>query len=460
MNELIDQSVVTLAEAIRQKKVSSREVVSAYLGRIEAVNPRLNAVVRLLPEQALKQAQEADEALARGQLTGPLHGVPMTIKDSLDTAGVITTGGTEGRRYFVPEQDATVVARLKAAGAILMGKTNTPQLTLNFETNNTIFGRTVNPYDETRTCGGSSGGAAAIIASSGSPFDIGSDYGGSIRLPAHFCGIAGIKPTSGRVPRTGHIIPFASGAADAFQQIGPLARKVADLGLLLSIIAGPDWMDPAVVPMPLGDSAAVDLKQLKVVFFTDNGAATPIPEIIQTVNTVALALQQEGLAVEEKCPERLDESWAVWLHTHFADGGGGVREILRNSGTPQDQWNDERLSQWAAKDTAEFGLRLRETDRFRSRMLQFMAPYDVMLCPVNANVALPHGTTYQHSAGYSYTITHNITGWPGVVVRAGTSSEGLPIGVQILAKPWREDVALAVAQLIETLFGGWQPPAL
>src|SRR5262245_57980307 len=232
---LIYASATALAQAIRSKKVSSEEVVNAYLQRIEAVNPQLNAVVQLTADTALKQAREADAALARGDSKGPLHGVPMTIKDSFDTAGVISTGGTKGRALFLPSQDAAAVARLRQAGAILMGKTNTPELTLSFETDNLIYGRTNNPYDLSRTPGGSSGGAAAIIAAGGSPLDLGSDLGGSIRLPSHFCGIAGIKPTSGRVPRTGHIPSFDIGPLEAWMQVGPMARFVEDLILTLPI---------------------------------------------------------------------------------------------------------------------------------------------------------------------------------------------------------------------------------
>lgn len=461
MDEIINRSVVDLARAIRDKEVSSEEVVQAYLVRIEAVNPKLNAVVQLVAEQAIVSAKEADAALAKGDIKGVLHGVPMTIKDSLDTAGVISTGGTLGRAHFIPRKDATVVARLKDAGAILMGKTNTPELTFSFETDNLIYGRTNNPYDLTRTSGGSSGGAAAIIASGGSPFDIGSDYAGSIRLPSHFCGIAGIKPTSGRVPRTGHILAYAAGAADSFQQLGPMARTVADLAFLLPIISGPDWLDPAIVPMPLNDPKAVDLKRLRVVFHTDNGTATPTPAIIQTVKNVIQALQDIVLSVEEKRPERLTETWTLWNGLDNADGGKGAIEILRQAGTTQTyNYNLDEIPEETAHSAEEFGRRLREVDLFRSQMLQFIAPYDVLICPVNANVALKHGTVKDHVDGFSYTATYNLTGWPGVVVRAGTSPEGLPICVQIVAKPWREDVALAVAQFVETTFGGWQPPPL
>jgi amidase len=198
--------LAALADGLRRGELSSEAVTRAYLDRIEAVNPRLNAVVQLRREAALAEARAADRAPKEGR--GALHGVPVTIKDSLDTAGIVSTGGTKGRAAYVPEADATVVRRLRAAGAIVMGKTNTPDLTLSYETDNLVYGRTSNPFDVARTSGGSSGGACAIVAAGGSPLDVGSDTGGSIRLPAHFCGIAGLKPTAGRVPRSGHIIDY------------------------------------------------------------------------------------------------------------------------------------------------------------------------------------------------------------------------------------------------------------
>src|SRR5438105_1821797 len=246
MDELMYASATAIAQAIREKRVSATEVVEAHLQRIAAVNPALNAVVQVAGARARLEALAADQALARGELRGPLHGVPMTIKDSLDTAGVISTGGTKGRATMVPGQDATVVARLRAAGAILLGKTNTPELTLSGETDNLVYGRTNNPYDLARTPGGSSGGAGAIVTSGGSACDIGSDTGGSIRLPAHFLGMAGIKPTSGRVPRTGHYVPVGMGAVDALQQLGPMERSDEDLMLRFLIIAGGYWLAPAV----------------------------------------------------------------------------------------------------------------------------------------------------------------------------------------------------------------------
>ena len=464
MEELIYQSAAELAQKIRDKKVSAVEVVDAHLRRIEEVNPRLNAMVQIVPERARAEARVADRALARGDVKGPLHGVPMTIKDSLDTEGIISTGGTKGRASFIPEEDSTVVARLRSAGAILLGKTNTPELTMGpGETDNLIYGRTNNPYDLSKTPGGSSGGAAAIIAAGGSPLDVGSDTGGSVRMPTHFSGIVGLKPNSGRVPRTGHIIPFGLGAVDSLTQNGPMARFVEDLALTLPIIAGVDSRDPAIVPMPLGDPKAVDLKSLRVAVHADNGIMTPTPEIVDAVNRAAAALGDIGVRVQEDLPGAILGSSGLIKSLLSADGGAYVRRLLERAGTTEvHPWTLKRLDEAKPMEIGDFTALLEEVDRFRSTMHTFMQNYDVILCPVSAFAALPHGSTKdeQVQKGFSYTHTYNITGWPSAVVRGGTSSEGLPIGVQVVARPWREDVALAVAQYLETTLGGWQRPPL
>ena len=460
MDELIYQSATSLAQLIRDKSVSSEEVVKACIARINEVNPKLNAVVQLVVDRALDEARAADAALARGDINGPLHGVPMTIKDSFDTAGVISTGGTKGREFFVPEQDATAVARLRAAGAILLGKTNTPELTLYFETDNLIYGRTSNPYDLSRTSGGSSGGAAAMIAAGGSPLDIGSDFGGSIRLPSHYCGITGIKPTSGRVPRTGHIISFDAGAVDTFQQVGPLARFVEDLILTLPIISGVDWHDPAIVPMPLEDPGAVDLKRLKIAFHTDNGIVTPTPETVEVVRAAAMTLSGAGATIEEDRPSGIEQTLDMHMQLARGDGRAWIDRLLQRYGTTETSPPLARYDKSWTLSVAEYSDLIARWDMLRSTMLSFMQQYDVILCPVNAYPAVAHGTGIDHYNGLSYTATYNLTGWPAAVLRGGTSPEGLPIGVQVVARPWREDVALAVARHLETSLGGWQRPTL
>lgn len=461
MDELIYASATTLAKAIRTKEVSSQEVVDACLARIEAVNPRLNAVVQVTADAARDQARAADAALARGEIRGPLHGVPMTIKDSLDTAGVISTGGTTGRRSYTPAQDATVVARMRAAGAILLGKTNTPELTLSIETDNLIYGRTNNPYDLSRTPGGSSGGAAAIVAAGGSPLDLGSDTGGSIRQPAHFCGVAGLKPTSGRVPRTGHIISFDVGALEMLTQIGPVARFVEDLSLVLPIIAGEDWRDPGVVPMPLGDPRAVDLKELRAAFYVNNGVASPTSETVATVRAAAHALSDAGIATAEDRPAEVEGAVGLWLELALADGAAWVRQLLAKAGTSQvHPVLRKRFLEREAIPAAQFSGLLTRWGRIRGAMLSFMKSYDVLVCPANAYPAMLHELAYEQAIGWSYSRIYNLTGWPVAVVRGGSSPEGLPIGVQIVARPWREDVALAVAGHIERALGGWRRPAI
>ena len=281
LDDVVCASASTLAAAVRDGDVSSVELVDACLRRIDAVNPRLNAVVQLASDSARAAARTADAARAGREPLGPLHGVPATIKDAFDVRGVVSTAGTAGRASHMPDADATAVARLRAAGAIVLGKTNLPELSLAFESNNDIYGRTANPYDQSRTCGGSSGGEAAIIAAGGSPLGLGTDAAGSIRVPAHFCGVAGLKPTRGRVPMTG-AFPPPLGHTASLWHAGPLARRVEDLALALSIISGPDGRDPTCAPVPLRSSADLDLPRLRVAVHTHNGIAAPTPETVAT----------------------------------------------------------------------------------------------------------------------------------------------------------------------------------
>ena len=462
MSEIVFSSARELVRRIKDGELSATEAVQAHLNRIRDINPKLNAVVQLVEERALKEAQAADEAQASGKVLGPLHGVPITIKDSLDTEGVVSTGGTTGRATFVPEEDATVVARLRSAGAIIIGKTNTPELTLAGETDNLIYGKTNNPYDLARSPGGSSGGAAAIIAAGGSPLDIGSDTGGSIRGPAHFCGIAGIKPTSGRVPRTGHIVPYGLGALDSLTQLGPMARFVDDLTLVLPIIVGPDGKDPAIVPMPLLSPDDVDLHSLRIAVHSDNGRVTPVAEMTEAVYSAAKVLEDAGCKITETMPESLKHATELYDRLNGADGKAWVRRLLNKAGTSEAGWLIERdFRTTAAISSAEFSELLEELDEYRSAMLGFMHGYDAILCPGGALPALPHGTTYHEPySDYSHTSAYNLTGWPGAVVRGGTNADGMPLGVQVVAHPWREDVTLAVTRYLEDVLGGWQSPPI
>ena len=275
MDRLLFQSAANLAQLIRSKEISSEELVRAHLDRIQEINPKLNAVLKLRAEEAIREARGADAAVAAGQTNGrPFLGVPMTVKDSFAVKGTVTTSGTLGRVSHFPDKDAASVAFMRAAGAIVLGKTNVPELCLAFESDNLIYGRTNNPYDVSRTSGGSSGGEAAIVAACGSPFGLGSDAGGSVRLPAHFCGIAALKPTSGRLPKTGHFMP-PGGTLDRLWQVGPMARFVEDLALALPVLAQPDYEDASFVPMAIRPPETVDLAKLHIASYTDNGIVPP-----------------------------------------------------------------------------------------------------------------------------------------------------------------------------------------
>ena len=389
-------SLTNIVRAIREREVSASEVLEAHLARIDEVNPTLNAVVQMSAERARVEAAEADAAIARGDDLGPLHGAPITLKDSHDTEGIVTTGGTLGRKDFVPDADSTVAARLRAAGAILMGKTNTPELTLSGETDNLVYGQTRNPFNPERTPGGSSGGAAAMVSAGGSPLDMGSDTGGSIRLPSHFSGICGIKPTAGRVPRTGHIVPWGMGALDAWTTIGPMTRYVEDLMLALPIISGPDGVDPFIAPVPLRDPADVDLSSLRIAWYSDvEGYLEPDEDTRATLEAAVTALGERVASVEPDTPPALAEYVDLWPRVGGGDGRAWVQRMLDKWGTTEESpFLKQGFDTIEPTATDEFTKSLERQDQFRSEMLQFIQPYDAIVAPVAARPAPEHGQTY------------------------------------------------------------------
>ena len=475
-DELIFMSATKIAQLLRSKQISATEAVEAFIRRQTAVNDKLNAVVTNCFERARAEAKALDAKAARGEFAGPLHGVPITIKDSLDTEGVVSTGATMGRQQYVPKKDATVVARVRKAGAILLGKTNTPEFTLGglsgiSTASNLLFGGSHNPYDLTRSTSGSSGGAGAIVAAGGAAFDIGSDWGGSIRGPAHNNGIAGIKPTSVRVPRTGHIVDYG-GVFDLWQQLGPLCRRVEDLALITPIISGPDFHDASCAPVPWPDPAKVDVKKLKVAFCVDNGAVDRAATDDDTKNTVRQAakwLEAVVTSVNEDAPtEILQALNAARMQLTSGDAWAFYKRLADKWGTKNfSPAVKERMVGMKPISTAEYVEAWEKQDECKSRMLDWIKAYDVFVCPVANKPAQPidqEPNTPGFGApgtGWQYTGVFNSTGWPSVVVRCGSSADGkLPIGVQVVAAPWREDLCLAVASYLESKSGGWKRPPI
>jgi amidase len=450
MHDILALSGTEQARLIREGAISSAELIAAHLARIDEVNPKLNAAIEIF--------RQPDS----GKLTGPLAGVPFSIKDSIEVAGTVCSAGTLGYRNNTPSaHDATLVARLRAAGAIPIARTNLPDLLFAFESDNLIFGRTNNPYNLDRTSGGSSGGEAALIAACGSPFGLGSDAAGSVRLPAHYCGIATIKPTSGRLARTGHVPP-AGGWIEMLWQIGPMARRVEDLWTMMPILLGPDGADRTIIPMPFAGRVDHALSNLRVAFFTDNGILAADADTKATVTAAATALTGAVQSIEERRPPLIERSYDLEMQLLGIDGGDGLRAFIKSIGSHR---THPLLEGWLSKlnpcrtNVAGFARFWTALDEFRAAMYGFLDSFDILLSPVSFSPAVPHGTSVADDIfpGFSYTMAHNLTGWPAAVVRCGTSRDGLPIGVQIAAAPWREDIALAVAEYLESACGGWQP---
>jgi amidase len=404
---------IDLAASIAAREVSAVEVVQAHLDRI---SPDVNAFAFVDAEGALDAA--------RDPLPGPLSGVPFTVKDTFSVAGWPLVMGDPARAGERAVADATVVSRLRAAGAILVGKTNCPPYGGGIETDNPVTGRTSNPYAPERTPGGSSGGEAAAIASGASAFGIGTDSGASVRLPAHFCGLAALKPTAGRVPLTGVVDDLGpvGSLSDPRTQVGPLARSVADVALLLSLIAGPDGRDGGVAPVPARPPGLV--RGLRVALLVDDGLAPPDADTRNVLALAAAALEDAEALVEEAAPPGGGHALTIEVWSSYGDGAIAY-DLLR-------RW-----------------------DAYREAMLGFGEGFDLILSPVFPSAAPRHGEIANLT---SYTTSHSLTGWPAATVRCGTSSEGLPIGVQVAAHPWRDDIALAAALALETALGGYSEP--
>jgi amidase len=459
-----EPTATELVARLRGREVSSRELAEAYLARIAAVEPALNAVAHVDAEATLAAADAADRALARGE-PGDVLGLPVSVKDSIAVAGMPCRSGSWARADHVPAADATVVARLREAGAVVLCKTNTPEYTWSTETDSAVAGRTNNPYDLARTCGGSSGGEAALHAVDASPVGVGSDGLCSIRVPAHFCGTVGLRPTVGLVPETG-VWPTTkdTGMLD-MSTLGPLGRSVEDLAMVLRVIAGPDGGDPFVSAAPIGDPATVDVRALRVGFSESDPEVRATDGTRAAVRRAADALATLGAHVEETTPPPLDDAVDLAFSMMAADGGARAREDLAPaSGRHVAQVSDllHGLEPLAMTADEFFRLMRRWSER-RSLLRRFVAGYDAVLCPVVAGPAPLHGRRPSDDGEladyreFGYSFAYAVAGVPGAVVPAGTE-RGLPIGVQVLAPAYRDHVALAVASALEEALRGVVPP--
>lgn len=457
MRNPLELTASELAAAIRDRHLTATDVLEAHLERIAQVNPALAAIVTMDADAARTRAREADRAIAHGEVWGPLHGVPFTLKDCHATAGMRTTVGFPPLADHVPEHDGAVAARMKAAGGILVGKTNVPPLLGGPYTDNPIFGRTRNPWDLARTPGGSSGGAAAAVAARMIPCDIGSDAIGSVRLPAHFCGLFGLKPSERRISLAGHHcfgdVPGAPRTWRSICTVGPLARSVEDLQLLFGLLAGPDGRDTDVPPLPLTPVDTPPLRSLRVAWARTFPTLPVARELADAVERLSIELQRAGAQVEEVLPD-LDWPAAMenmWTTIQLV---GGSPEPLKEEPTPP------RIVQLvAALEARDHSIRAFDA---------FMSEHDVLLLPAALSTAFVHapagapidvdGTEVPFRMWPQHCAMFNMTGQPAIVLPHSLGAGGLPIGVQLVGRRWQDERLLAAARAISALTGAFRPP--
>ena len=458
-----------LAAMIRARDVSAVEMVDAFIERIESVNHGVNAVVTIVEERAAREAEDSDRRLAgKGELR-PLEGLPITIKDSIITEGIRSTWGMKIFEHHVAAQDAPTVARLRAAGAIIIGKTNTPEMTMDYDCDNPVFGQTNNPWNRERVPGGSSGGEAASLATGMSPLGLGSDYRGSIRVPAHFCGIVGLKPTWGTIPGSGHMAPSVAAPPPLAHMatIGPMARYVDDLTLAYNIVKGPHPGAPYTVPTPEAHPEKVDLKKIRCAIFTDACDVPVTSDTRAAIERAGRELQKMGILVEAVKPP-IDEGERLWWAFNGADGNQLIAEVFGEGLKLSRERLRNLLAVTEGKSAAEFFKISMERDAWRVQLAEFMERYPIILGPTFCVTAFKHGATEVEIEGKKY--QHYLAGWPvawgncaglpGVVVPCGKDRDGLPIGLQIVGRAFGEETVLAVAKAAETVLGGYQKPPL
>jgi Asp-tRNA(Asn)/Glu-tRNA(Gln) amidotransferase A subunit family amidase len=461
-------SIAEAHEKLQKKQISPIELASAHLERIHALQPKLNAFVHFDAESAIARARNLEGALARSETLPPLAGVPMTVKSCIDVAGWPCPAGSLLRKDYVPVADAPLVARLEAAGAILLGNTNTPEFLMAYETDNLLNGKTSNPWNLAYSAGGSSGGEAAALASGCSMGGVGSDGGGSIRTPAHFCGICGLKPTPGRVPATGHF-PLCAGAFAWIGVVGPMARTVADLRAIFHVIQGPDPGDPLSSPVPAQEIASSELRGMRIGILENAELGRATPETLSTVRRAAQLLCDLGFRLEPVKLDKLDRALELWWYFF----GPVVGSAIRRSTEEQESLLSPILCEYLGVATAEslgtldtFQNACTERDMLRAGILRQLRDIPILLSPVSTAPAFKHGAgsclpgnPYDYRDTMRFCQWLNLAGFPGLSLPLGQSPAGLPINVQLIGRPYEEDLLLAVGEMLEQARGPWQAPA-
>jgi len=453
-------SLSEMAQRIRQRRLSPVELAEAHLRQIEKHNPKLNAFVGLFADEARQVARDREAELARGREPGPLHGVPVTVKDSFDVAGVPTLCGSRLREGHRAARDSTAAARLRAAGAVLLGKTNCPEFLMNYETDNYVTGRTNNPWDLERTPGGSSGGEAAAIAAFCSAGGVGSDGGGSIRVPAHFCGIVGLKPTPGRVPATGHY-PEIAHPGGLLGVAGPLARTVADVRLLFSVLAGHDPLDPFSAPVPLREMPSGDVR---IGAMEQLGGVPVEAPIREAVRGAASLLRSLGHTVEPFASPVLERAAELWKFFFQELPLTVMRDLLAGQ-RDKIHWSGAEMFEQVMDKPEPSGKQVLENlvarDKLRARLLGQMEEHRVLLWPACGVVAFRHRQrrweTPERTIDYGEAMRPltpvNLLGLPAVVLPFQVTPGDLPVGIQLVGRPYEEELLLELAARLEEARG-------
>jgi amidase len=461
MSEIWELSATELAQRISRRELSSIEVVNAHLARINAVNPSLNAIVRVLADEARAAAALADRRLAAGENLGPLHGVPFTVKENIDMAGLPTTWGVPALAQAVVPMDAPVVERMRAAGAIPIGRTNLPDMALRVHTVSSLHGLTRNPWHPERTAGGSSGGEASALASGMSPIGLGNDIGGSLRNPANACGIASIRPTAGRVPDAGYV-PREDHllAAQLMMVQGPMARRVGDVRLGLRILMGVHPRDPWSIDAPFEGPPLP--RPLRVAVVTEPPGGSTHPAVAATVRRAARALADAGYEVEEVCPPRYEDAISCWARLIMGDFASVLEPLVQIMGADAVTFlNTANRGVPPLADTKAFSDLMVERHGIARAWSIYMADKPLLLSPTWTQLPFVHGFDSASPEGTAATmemirpvVPANLLGLPSACVPAGRDeATGLPIGVLVTGQRLRDDLCLEAAEVIEGRLG-------